>query len=70
MIPTPSPINLEEDQELITLLEILGHLSFEYPSKLFAARRTAFIAQVDQREKIRSAHQFHSKNKFIQHRGE
>jgi hypothetical protein len=46
-----SPI---EDEELIKLLKDLGNLKSEYPLELLATRRTAFIAQVEQWEKVRS----------------
>jgi hypothetical protein len=68
MQPILSTTNLEGDEELIKLLEQLGSLRCEYPPKLFTARRTAFITQVDQRQKIRLAHQFHSKDTLIQGR--
>jgi hypothetical protein len=44
--PTPSP----QDEEIIELLKRLGTLKAEYPAELFAARRSAFAAQVEERK--------------------
>lgn len=43
-----SPINVEDDEELIKLLEDLGNLRSEYPAALLAPRRASLIAQVEQ----------------------
>ena len=43
-----SPINVEDDEELIKLLEDLGNLRCEYPAELLATRRATFIAQLEQ----------------------
>jgi hypothetical protein len=60
-----SPIHLKKNEELITLLKYLGSVQSAYPAKLFVARRATFVAQVDEREKTRSAHQLHAKNEFL-----
>ena len=48
MKPTPSPQDSRWDEEVIKMLKQVGSLRVEYPSKLFAARRAAFILQVQQ----------------------
>jgi len=44
--PTPSP----QDEEIIELLKRLGTLKAEYPPELFAARRAALVAQIEERK--------------------
>lgn len=66
MQATLSPVNLEEGEELIKLLEDLGNLKAEYPPELLATRRATFIAQIEQWEKAKASHQPHSKKQFIQ----
>ncbi|HSL43562.1 MAG TPA: discoidin domain-containing protein [Anaerolineales bacterium] len=46
MKANPSP----HDQEIINLLESLGSQRAEYPQELLAARRAAFIAQIQQKQ--------------------
>ena len=45
--PASDPQNVEEHEGLIVLLKNLGNLKSKYPTELLAARRKAFIAQVD-----------------------
>ena len=52
MKPTPSP----QDEEIIELLKRLGTLKAEYPPELFAARRAAFTAQIEERKAKRANH--------------
>lgn len=46
MKTTSSP----QDEEIIELLKRLGTLKAEYPSDLLAARRAAFVAQIEERK--------------------
>jgi hypothetical protein len=48
MTATPSP----QDQEIIEILKRLETLKAEYPPELLAARRAAFIAQVEERSEV------------------
>ncbi len=48
MKATPSP----QDQEIIEILKRLETLKAEYPPELLAARRAAFIAQVEERSEV------------------
>jgi hypothetical protein len=48
MKPSPSPEHDEQDQEIIKLLKDLGSFKSTYPSELLAARRAAFLAQVEE----------------------
>jgi F5/8 type C domain len=48
MTATPSP----QDQELIEILKRLETLKAEYPPELLAARRAAFIAQIEERSEV------------------
>lgn len=48
MTAKPSP----QDQEIIEVLKGLGTHKAEYPSDLLAARRAAFIAQIDERKEV------------------
>src|SRR5215217_6394974 len=63
MTPLRSPQNQDEDQEIINLLKDLGALKSEYPPELFAARRAAFVAQVEQLRNAKVQHS--SKEQFI-----
>jgi hypothetical protein len=46
--PTSSP----QDKEIIELLKSLGTLKVDYPHELLAARRAAFLAQVEDRKAV------------------
>src|ERR1044072_7780686 len=48
MTATPSP----QDQEIIEVLKRLETLKAEYPPELLAARRAAFIAQVEEQSEV------------------
>jgi len=48
MKPPPSSENDNRDQEVIKLLESLGSFKSKYPPELLAARRAAFVAQIEQ----------------------
>jgi hypothetical protein len=48
MTATPSP----QDEEIIEILKRLETFKAEYPPELLAARRAAFIAQVEERRKV------------------
>jgi hypothetical protein len=48
MTATPSP----QDQEIIEILKRLETLKAEYPPELLAARRAAFLAQVEERSEV------------------
>jgi len=48
MTATPSP----QDQEIIEILTRLETLKAEYPPELLAARRAAFIAQIEERREV------------------
>ena len=48
MTATPSP----QDQELFEILKRLETLKSEYPPELLAARRAAFIAQIEERSEV------------------
>ncbi len=48
MTVTPAP----QDQEIVEVLKRLGTHKAEYPSDLLAARRAAFIAQIDERKEV------------------
>jgi len=48
MTATPSP----QDQEIVEVLKRLGTHTVEYPSDLLAARRAAFIAQIDEPKEV------------------
>ena len=44
----PSPLEQGWDEEIIRILQRLGSLNIVYPSELHAARRAAFVRQVEQ----------------------
>jgi hypothetical protein len=48
MTATPSP----QDQEIIEILKRLETLKVEYPPELLAARRAAFIVQIEERREV------------------
>jgi hypothetical protein len=48
MTATPPP----QDQEIIEILERLATLKAEYPPELFAARRAAFVAQIEAQREV------------------
>lgn len=48
MKPNRSPQNQEKDQEIIELLQKLGAQQEVYPPELLAARRAAFVVQIQQ----------------------
>ncbi len=66
MKPIHSPQDQGQDEEIIKILKCLGSLEAKYPSELFAARRAAFISQVEQRETGRAEIGLLSQEKFIQ----
>ena len=62
MKPTPSSQNQQWwDEEIIKVLKRAGSLHVEYPSELFAARRAAFLLQVQKQDEPSSM------ERFIQH---
>ncbi len=68
MKPTPSPQSRQRgDEEIIKILRRVGSLSVEYPAGLFAARRAAFILQVQQQDNDRVENRLSSTEQFIQH---
>ena len=51
MKPHPSSENEERDQEIIELLQSLRSFESKYPPELLAARRAAFVAQIERLER-------------------
>ena len=62
MKPTPSP----HDETIIELLKRVGTLKAEYPPELLAARRAAFIAQIEQQEITGADEAFPSEKQVIE----
>ena len=62
MTATPSP----QDQEIIEILKRLETLKAEYPPELLAARRAAFIAQVEERSEIGVKEELPSEDQVIE----
>jgi len=52
--PILTPIDLQEEEELLTHLKEWGNLEPEYPPELFAATRAAILARVEQEKTIES----------------
>ena len=50
--PILTPIDLQEEEELLTRLKQWGKLESEYPPKLFAATRAAILARVEQEKSV------------------
>ncbi|HEX5807088.1 MAG TPA: discoidin domain-containing protein, partial [Anaerolineales bacterium] len=59
---SPSP----HDQQIIELLEKLGSLRAEYPAELLAARRAAFVAQIEQHNGAIDAEEISSNDPVIE----
>jgi len=62
MTATPSP----QDQEIIEILKRLETLKVEYPPELLAARRAAFIAQVEEQTAIGVKEELSSEDQVLQ----
>jgi hypothetical protein len=60
----PSPQDHQEDEEIIKILKSLGGEKVEYPPELFAARRAAFVAQVEQKSKAKIKNQIPLNGQF------
>ncbi len=58
MKATPSP----QDQEIIEILKRLETLKAEYPPELLAARRSAFMAQIEQHNTVEVAEELPVQN--------
>jgi len=67
MKPTSSPQNQEQDQEIIDILKDLEALKVEYPPELLAARRAAFVAQIQQHSRSTVKEELPSKDQIIKH---
>jgi hypothetical protein len=65
MKPTPSPQDQQRDEEFIRILKRLGAISAEYPAALRAARRAAFISQVEQQNLNLAADELLAQEKFV-----
>ena len=50
--PILTPIDLQEEEELLTRLKEWGKLEAEYPPKLFAATRAALLVRVEQEKSV------------------
>jgi hypothetical protein len=62
MTATPSP----QDQEIIEILKRLETLKAEYPPELLAARRAAFIAQVEEQSEVGVKEELSSETQVIE----
>jgi hypothetical protein len=62
MTATPSP----QDQEIIEILKRLETLKAEYPPDLLAARRAAFIAQVEEQSEVGVNEELSSENQVVE----
>ena len=62
MNSTPSP----QDQEIIEILKRLETFKAEYPPELLAARRAAFIAQIEERRKAEVKEELPSETQVIE----
>lgn len=62
MTATPSP----QDEEIVEILKRLETLRAEYPPELLAARRAAFVAQVEQRSEIGVKEELPSEDQVIE----
>ena len=63
----PSPQDPQQDEEIIQILKSLGAETVEYPPELLAARRAAFVAQVEQKGKAKIKHQLPLNGQFTKH---
>src|ERR1043165_583645 len=57
--------NDEQDRELIKLLKELGSFQPTYPSELLAARRAAFVEQIEQRSAVDAPEEFSPEEKQV-----
>lgn len=54
------------DEEVIKILKRLGSLEVEYPPDLFAARRAAFISQMEQQAQVNAESEMDTQEPFLQ----
>ncbi len=67
MKPIPSPQDQGWENEILKILKRLGSLKAEYPPELFAARRAAFLLQVEYRVKSQTEAELLVHEPFLQH---
>lgn len=65
MKPTPSPQDQQRDEEFIKILKRLGAINAEYPAALRAARRAAFISQLEQQRISLAADELLAQEEFV-----